>query len=586
MANKDLIDRNLAGLTHSARKAFLTRAFGGEDYAARAAELRRETLARPLVYVGAGTCGLAAGAAKTLEAARKYLKDNKLEADILEVGCIGLCAAEPLLDVQIPGQARVSFQRATGDTVPALLDSVFRDKAPLKEQVLGQFEDGGKKWPRVPLMSDHPFFGKQLRFVLKHVGIVDPNSIQEHIARGGYGAFLKVIHTMTPAQACDAVEASGLRGRGGGGFPTGKKWKIALASDADQKYIICNADEGDPGAFMDRSVIEGDPHRVLEGIAIGAYAIHAGKAYIYIRAEYPLAIKNLKKAIADAKAYGLLGENIYGSGFDLDVIIKTGAGAFVCGEETALMNSIEGRRGNPRIKPPFPAQAGLFGFPTTINNVETLAAVPHILTRGADWYRDLSLGNPKSTGTKLISVCGHVMRQGNYEITMGTPMRDLIFDMCGGMRPGRSLKAVIPGGSSVPILSAAEVEGCVTDYEGVVAAGSMLGSGGMIVMDDSTDIVYEIYRLTRFYAHESCAQCTQCREGTGWTARILERILQGDGKAGDLDLLLDLAENMTGKTICVLSDSCAAPVVSGIQKFRADFEAYLTAGRSPALAGV
>jgi NADH-quinone oxidoreductase subunit F len=250
------------------------------------------------------------------------------------------------------------------------------------------------------------------------------------------------------------------------------------------------------------------------------------------------------------------------------------------------MNSIEGRRGNPRIKPPFPAVAGLFALPTTINNVETLAAVPHILVRGSGWYKGLCLGNPKSTGTKLISVCGHVQRPGNYEVTMGTPLKDLLYDMCGGMRPGRTLKAVIPGGSSVPIMNAAEAESCILDYEGVVAAGSMLGSAGMIVMDDTTDIVYQVWRLARFYAHESCAQCTQCREGTSWTTRILGRILEGQGTEADFDLLLDLSHNMTGTTICVLSDSCAAPIVSGIRKFRGEFEAYMRGARAPVMAGV
>ncbi|MGH7733898.1 MAG: NADH-ubiquinone oxidoreductase-F iron-sulfur binding region domain-containing protein, partial [Gemmatimonadales bacterium] len=268
----------------------------------------------------------------------------------------------------------------------------------------------------------------------------------------------------------------------------------------------------------------------------------------------------------------------------IDVHVHKGAGAYICGEETALMNSLEGRRGNPRIKPPFPATAGVFGQPTTINNVETLAAVPLILTNGADWYKSMCLGNPKSTGTKLISVCGHVQRPGNYEITMGTPMKELLYDMCGGMRPGRTLKAVIPGGSSVPLMDANDVETSVMDYEGVVAAGSMLGSGGMIVMDDTTDIPYQVWRLARFYAHESCAQCTQCREGTAWTVKVLERILKGEGRENDLQLLLDLADNMTGKTICVLSDSCAAPVVSGLQKFRGEFDAYLSRRRQPALA--
>jgi NADH-quinone oxidoreductase subunit F len=291
------------------------------------------------------------------------------------------------------------------------------------------------------------------------------------------------------------------------------------------------------------------------------------------------------KAVEEAYANGVLGANALGSGKRIDIVVHRGAGAYICGEETAMMNSIEGRRGNPRIKPPFPAVAGLFGMPTTINNVETLAAVPAIINQGAAWYSKLSLSSPKSTGTKLISVCGHVQRPGTYEITLGLPMKELIYDLCGGMRPGRTLKAVIPGGASVPIMTPEEVEGCPTDYEGIVAHGSMLGSGGMIVMDDTTDLVYVIMRLARFFAHESCAQCTNCREGTAWTTRVLERLLAGEGKASDLDLLLDLSEQMTGKTICVLSDSCAAPVVSGIHKFRADFDACLNGSRAAVAVG-
>ncbi len=293
----------------------------------------------------------------------------------------------------------------------------------------------------------------------------------------------------------------------------------------------------------------------------------------------------LQRAVDEAYANKVLGADAMGSGRRIDIVVHRGAGAYICGEETALMNSIEGKRGNPRIKPPFPAVAGLFGMPTTINNVETLAAVPAIINQGSAWYAGLSLSSPKSTGTKLISVCGHVQRPGTYEITMGLPMKELIYDLCGGMRPGRKLKAVIPGGSSVPIMTPEEVENCPTDYEGIVANGSMLGSGGMIVMDDTTDIVRVAMRLAKFYAHESCAQCTNCREGTAWTTRILERMLAGDGKTSDLDLLLDLAENMTGKTICVLSDSCAAPVVSGINKFRGDFDAHLAVAQSAVTAG-
>jgi NADH-quinone oxidoreductase subunit F len=356
--------------------------------------------------------------------------------------------------------------------------------------------------------------------------------------------------------------------------------------DGRARFLACNADESEPGTFKDREIMRWTPHALLEGCAIAAYAISAETIFIYIRGEFTEPWQIMSAAVEEAYANGVFGADALGSGRRIDVILHRGAGAYICGEETAMLNSIEGRRGNPRIKPPYPAQSGVFGLPTTINNVETLAAVPHIMTRGAEWYKSLCLGNPKSTGTKLISICGHVQWPGNYEIILGFPMQDLVFDLAGGPPPGRTLKAVIPGGSSVPIMSADEVNGCVTDYEGVVARGSMLGSGGMIVMDDSTDMVYQIWRLARFYAHESCAQCTQCREGTAWTVKVLERILAGKGRPDDLDLLLELSENMTGKTICVLSDSCAAPVVSGIQKFRGEFEAYIANARPPALAAV
>jgi NADH-quinone oxidoreductase subunit F len=378
---------------------------------------------------------------------------------------------------------------------------------------------------------------------------------------------------MEPAAVTEEVKASGLRGRGGAGFPTGLKWSFMPKEKKKPHYLCVNADESEPGTFKDREIMRWTPHALLEGTAITAHAIQAEVAYIYIRGEFTEAYRIMERAVDEAMAAGVFGRT--------RVLLHRGAGAYICGEETALMNSIEGKRGNPRIKPPFPAAAGLFGQPTTINNVETIAAVPHILTRGAAWYKGLSLSNPKSTGTKLFSVCGTVARPGNYEVTMGFPLKDLLYDLCGGMRPGRTLKAVIPGGSSVPILDRTEAERTLLDYEGCVQQGTMLGSGGIIVFDDSTDMVYQIMRLARFYAHESCAQCTQCREGTAWTTRILERILAGQGKSSDLDLLLDLADNMTGKTICVLSDSCAAPVVSGIKKFRGEFEDYLSGKTKP-----
>ena len=431
----------------------------------------------------------------------------------------------------------------------------------------------------------HPSHPKETVVLSKYFGDADARTYAGWAKRGGYEALKKALG-MTPEAIVDEIKASGLRGRGGAGFPTGLKWSFMPKGDNKPHYLVCNADESEPGTFKDRELMRWTPHQLIEGCAIGAYAIGAERCYIYIRGEFTEPWRVMTKAVEEAYSYGALGANVFESGKRIDIVLHRGAGAYICGEETAMMNSIEGRRGNPRIKPPFPAVAGLFGMPTTINNVETLTAVPHILNRGAAWYKGLCLSSPKSTGTKLFSVCGHVMKPGNFEVTMGFPMKDLIHDLAGGMRPGRRLKAVIPGGSSVPIMTAAEAEAALCDYEGIVERGSMLGSAGFIVMDDSTDIVYEIYRLAKFYAHESCAQCTQCREGTTWTTKILERILRGQGKREDLDLLLDLSEQMTGKTICVLSDSCAAPIVSGIKKFPEEFDAYLSRARTPALAAV
>ncbi len=431
----------------------------------------------------------------------------------------------------------------------------------------------------------HPLHPKETAVLSTWFGDPEARTWAGWTARGGYQALRQALG-MTPEAIVEEVKTSGLRGRGGAGFPTGMKWSFMPKEDGKPHYLCCNADESEPGTFKDREILRWTPHALIEGCAIGCLAIRAETAYIFIRGEYTEPYRILVAAVEEAYQQGALGANAMGSGRRLDVIVHRGAGAYICGEETALMNAIEGKRGNPRIKPPFPAVSGLFGQPTTINNVETLAAVPHILQRGGAWYAGLSLASPKSTGTKLLSVCGHVQRPGTVEVTLGLPMRDIIYDICGGMRPGRTLKAVIPGGSSVPIMTPDEIEDCATDYEGIAAKGSLLGSGGMIVMDDTTDMVYQIMRLARFYAHESCAQCTNCREGTGWTTRILERILAGQGKASDLDLLMDLADNMTGRTICVLSDSCATPVVSGIRKFRHEFEAYLSGARAPVLSGV
>src|SRR5919112_5504757 len=385
----------------------------------------------------------------------------------------------------------------------------------------------------------HQIHPRETPVLSAHFGDRNATSLDGWKKLGGYVALEKALRR-APADIVTVVKDSGLRGRGGAGFPTGMKWSFMKPGDGKPHYLCCNADESEPGTFKDREIMRWTPHSLVEGCAIGAYAIGAGKT--------------------------------------VHVYVHKGAGAYICGEETALMNSLEGRRGNPRIKPPFPAVAGLFGLPTTINNVETLAAVPHVLNNGADWYKQWGRpDNPKSVGTKLFSVCGNVARPGNYEVPMGFPYGEFLWDLCGGAGEGREIKATIPGGSSVPILTADESRGAIMDYEGFIAAGSMLGSGGVIVFDDRQDMVRQIARLARFYAHESCAQCTQCREGTAWMTKIVERIAAGGGVARDLDTLMSLADNMTGKTICVLSDSCATPVVSGLQKFRGEFEAKLKA---------
>ena len=423
-------------------------------------------------------------------------------------------------------------------------------------------------YPHTP----HP---RETPVLSRHFGESEATTLDGWRQRGGYAALERALGT-PPADIVTVVKDSGLRGRGGAGFPTGVKWSFMKPGDGKPHYLCCNADESEPGTFKDREIMRWTPHALVEGCAIGAYAIGAETAYIYIRGEFTEPIARMEAAIKEAYAAGILGKNAMGSGKTVNVWVHRGAGAYICGEETALMNSLEGRRGNPRIKPPFPAVAGVFGQPTTINNVETLAAVPHILNNGADWYKKYSRsGNPKSTGTKLYSVCGNIARPGNYEVPMGFPFKDFLYDVCGGPLPGRKFRAIIPGGISVPIQTVAEAEASLMDYEGFVAQGTMLGSGGVIVVDDAQNLVKFIARAARFFAHESCAQCTQCREGTAWTTKILERIAAGDGTSEDLDTLLEIADNMTGKTICVLSDSCATPVVSGLKKFAGDFEALI-----------
>jgi NADH-quinone oxidoreductase subunit F len=420
----------------------------------------------------------------------------------------------------------------------------------------------------------HPLHDRETPILSEHFGNPDARSLDGWKKRGGYRALEQALG-MAQADITNLVKESGLRGRGGAGFPTGMKWSFMKPGDGKPHYLCCNADESEPGTFKDREVMRWTPHALVEGCAIAAYAMGAETTYIYIRGEFTEPLLLMTRAIEEAYDAGILGANAMGTGKRVDMYVHKGAGAYICGEETALMESLEGRRGNPRIKPPFPAVSGVFGMPTTINNVETLAAVPPILIQGAEWYKKMSLSNPKSTGTKLYSVCGNVKKPGTYEVVMGFPFKDFLYDLCGGPPDGRSFKAVIPGGASVPIQTMEEAEATLMDYEGFVAQGSMLGSGGVIVIDDAQSMVRVIARIARFFAHESCAQCTQCREGTAWTTKILERIRDGHGTMEDLDTLIEIGENMTGTTICVLSDSCAVPVISGIKKFRSEFESLI-----------
>lgn len=416
---------------------------------------------------------------------------------------------------------------------------------------------------------------KEVRLLSKYFGDPEARTLEGWKARGGYQALPKALE-MGPDQVIEEVKASSLRGRGGAGFPCGVKWSFMPKDSGKPHYLLCNADEGEPGTFKDRELIRWTPHQLIEGCLIASFAIGAQHCYIYLRGEFFETTQVLAKALEEAYEAGLVGENILGSGVNIDITLHLGAGAYICGEETALMNSVEGRRGRPRVRPPFPAQAGYMSAPSTVNNVETLSSVPFIVQEGGEAYRQW--GTEESSGTKLFCVSGHVNRPGNYELPLGFPLMELIEDVCGGIREGRELKAVIPGGSSVEILNAEECRDCKMSYEGVIEAGSQLGCASVIVMDETTDIVKAVRRMVDFYAHESCGQCTPCREGSAWVAKILKRIEDGRGTEEDLETLVEATNQMMGTTICVLSDSVAAPVQSSIKKFREEYLALIRRG--------
>lgn len=412
------------------------------------------------------------------------------------------------------------------------------------------------------------------KVLFKHID--DPRMIEidRYLEVGGYEAARKVLKQFTPAEVIDMTKASGLRGRGGAGFPTGLKWSFVPRNTGKPIYLCCNADESEPGTCKDRVIMEQDPHQLIEGMIISAYAIESHLAFIYIRGEFGYGIRVLEKAVADARAKGFLGTGIFGSSYDLEIIVHSGAGAYICGEETGLIESLEGKRGHPRQKPPFPAVQGLYGCPTVVNNVETLANLPHIVNRGVNWFKGIG-PNEKNTGPKLYCMSGHLVRPAVIEREMGVPLKELIYDECGGIPGGRKVKGVIPGGSSVPILTGDEID-VNMDFDSLAAKGTMLGSAGIIVMDETTCMVRMALRTARFYAEESCGQCSQCREGTWWMEQVLHRIEHGHGTMADLKMIEDMCSNMKGVTICVLSDACAMPVEAMIRKYRAEFEYHIT----------
>jgi len=541
------------------------------------------------VAVGLGTCGLAAGANDTLAAIEQELAKRELAPKITKVGCVGMCSFEPMVEIQASGKHRLNYGQVTPASVPEIFASYF-DGAPLEESVIV-----GQVLPTVTRRNGHAlhslsfvdpgtgdkiaFHQKQLRIVLSNCGLIDPESIDDYLALDGYGALEKVVTGMKPEEVIEEVTKSGLRGRGGAGFPAGVKWGFARKTQSWPKYVICNADEGDPGAFMDRSVLEGDPHSVIEGMTIAAYAIGARYGYIYCRAEYPLAIRRLEIALRQARDLGLLGEDILGSGFDFSLYVKEGAGAFVCGEETALMASIQGERGQPWPRPPYPAVSGLWGQPTNVNNVKSYAYTPRIIRMGADWFK--SLGTEGSPGTAVFALTGMVNRTGLIEVPMGITLREIIYDIGGGIASGREFKAVQTGGPLGGCLPEKHLDTPV-DFDSLVAAGSVMGSGGMIVADESTCMVEFAKYFMKFVCDESCGKCPPCRIGSTRMLELLQRITAGEGESSDLDEIRRMAKGMQQGSLCALGQLAPAPVISTLLHFEDEYRAHIEGGCCPA----
>ncbi len=521
------------------------------------------------VYLGSATCGLAAGARGLLKQLPDTLADLSLEAQVVPVGCIGMCFAEPLVDIQEPGKPRVSYRNVTAEALPRILESQLKRGVTEEPWVFGTLGDG--TYGSLPRLDQEAVLKPQRRVALRNCGWIDPTSLDHYLARDGYLGLRKALDT-TPEKVIQEVTESGLRGRGGGGFPTGMKWKFCRNAKGEPKYLICNADEGDPGAFMDRSVLEGDPHAVLEGMCIAGYAIGARYGYIYIRAEYPLAVRRLKHAMDQMREIGVLGQDILGTGFDFEIKIKEGAGAFVCGEETALIASIEGQRGMPRPRPPFPANEGLFGKPSNVNNVETFANVATLMREGAKWFA--GNGTQESPGTKTFALTGKVNNPGLIEVPMGITLRDVVFGIGGGIPDGRPFKAAQTGGPSGGCLPEQFLD-LPIEYATLAKAGSIMGSGGLVIMDDHTCMVDIARYFLTFTQSESCGKCTPCRVGTREMLTILERICAGEGQEGDIELLEELGESIKKASLCGLGQTAPNPALTTIKYFRHEYEAHI-----------
>ena len=531
----------------------------------------------PTIYIVMSTCGLASGAAETKQAFEEELALKSIEARIVPVGCLGHCYAEPLVIIDHPtsGFPAICYYQINEGRARTLVKSYLEQGDPVLKYVLGAMEANDL----IPAVMDFPRFKLEQRLVMEQCGLIDPDDIYQYIAEGGYSGLVKALSSQ-PEEVVDIIETSGLRGRGGAGFPTGRKWRIARAVETDGRIVICNADEGDPGAYMDRTILESNPHQLLEGLAICAHGVGADKAIIYVRAEYPLAVKTMKQAIHSTEELSLLGPSILGTSFNLDVSVFQGSGAFVCGEETALIQSIAGKRGMPQHRPPYPVEKGLWGRSTIVNNVKTLSSVPAIIKKGPEWFR--TIGTEKSPGTAIFSVVGNVKHAGLVEIAMGTSLRTLIFDVCGGIPKKKDFKAVQIGGPSGGCLPGSFLDTPI-DFDSLTAAGAMMGSGGMVVMDEDSCMVDVARYFLDFTQKESCGKCTFCRIGTRHLLNILDRITKGEGQEEDLELLETLSEDIKNGSLCGLGKTAPNPVLTSLKYFFEEYEAHVKEKRCPAL---